>query len=123
LKEIKADNIPVITALNKIDRLPDPQAARETLVDFSDSVAISAATGEGLPDLVTAIESELFETYIPVTVRLPYSEGGLISLFHEQGQVVRIEHERGGVLINGQIPIRLLTRYQPYINAKETTEP
>jgi GTPase len=123
LKDIGADNIPVVTALNKIDRLPDPQLARETLVDFDDSVAISAVSGEGIPDLVTAIESQLFETYIPVTVRLPYSEGALISMFHEQGQIVRIEHERGGVLINGQIPIRLLTRYQPFMNTKETTEP
>jgi GTPase len=123
LKDIGADNIPVVTALNKIDRLPDPQLARDTLVDFDDSVAISAVTGEGIPDLVTAIESQLFETYIPVTVRLPYAEGALISMFHEQGQIVRIEHERGGVLINGQIPIRLLTRYQPFINTKETTEP
>jgi GTPase len=123
LKDIGADNIPVVTALNKIDRLPDPQLARDTLVDFDDSVAISAVTGEGIPDLVTAIESQLFETYIPVTVRLPYAEGALISMFHEQGQIVRIEHERGGVLINGQIPIRLLTRYQPFMNTKETTEP
>jgi GTPase len=123
LKDIGADNIPVVTALNKIDRLPDPQLARDTLVDFDDSVAISAVSGEGIPDLVTAIESQLFETYIPVTVRLPYAEGALISMFHEQGQIVRIEHERGGVLINGQIPIRLLTRYQPFINTKETTEP
>jgi GTPase len=122
LKDIGADNIPVVTALNKIDRLPDPQAARETLEDFADSVAISAVSGEGIPDLVTAIESQLFETYIPVIVRLPYTEGQLISMFHEQGQILRIEHERGGVLINGQIPIRLLTRYQPFINTKETSE-
>jgi GTPase len=122
LKDIGADNIPVVTALNKIDRLPDPQAARETLDDFADSVAISAISGEGIPDLVTAIENQLFETYIPVIVRLPYSEGQLISMFHEQGQILRIEHERGGVFINGQIPIRLLTRYQPFINTKETSE-
>jgi GTPase len=122
LGEIGASHIPVVTALNKIDRLPDPAAARQVLVDYADSVAISAITKEGLPDLVTAIESQLFETFIPITVRLPYTEGALISMFHEQGQVVRIENGRGGVLIQGQIPVRLLTRYQPYTNIKETTE-
>jgi GTPase len=122
LQEIGASNIPVVTALNKIDLLPDPVGARQSLAEYSDSVAISAVTKDGLPDLVTAIESELFETYVPITVRLPYAEGALISLFHEQGQVVRIEHGRGGVLINGQIPIRLLTRYQPFMNTKETPE-
>jgi GTPase len=123
LEEIGASNIPVVTALNKIDRLPDPLAARQSLAEFSESVAISAVTKEGLSDLVTAIESQLFETYTPITVRLPYAEGALISLFHEQGQVVRIEHGRGGVLINGQIPVRLLTRFQPFTNIKESSEP
>jgi GTPase len=123
LSDIGASNIPVVTALNKIDQLPDPQAARFALAEYADSVAISAVTRDGLPDLVTAIESQLFETYLPVTVRLPYAEGQLISMFHEQGQITSIEHGRGGVLINGQIPIRLLTRYQPFMNTKETTEP
>jgi GTP-binding protein HflX len=123
LSDIGASNIPVVTALNKIDQLPDPQSARFALAEYADSVAISAVTRDGLPDLVTAIESQLFETYLPVTVRLPYAEGQLISMFHEQGQITSIEHGRGGVLINGQIPIRLLTRYQPFMNTKETTEP
>jgi GTPase len=123
LSDIGAGNIPVVTALNKIDQLPDPLAARFALAEYADSVAISAVTRDGLPDLVTAIESQLFETYLPVTVRLPYAEGQLISMFHEQGQITSIEHGRGGVLINGQIPIRLLTRYQPFMNTKETTEP
>jgi GTPase len=122
LSDIGAGNIPVVTALNKIDQLPDPQAARFALAEYADSVAISAVTRDGLPDLVTAIEGQLFETYLPVTVRLPYAEGQLISMFHEQGQITSIEHGRGGVLINGQIPIRLLTRYQPFMNTKETTE-
>jgi GTP-binding protein HflX len=123
LQEIGAAHVPVVTALNKIDRLPDPLAARQALAEYSDSVAISAITREGLPDLVTAIENQLFETYKPVTVRLPYTEGALISMFHEQGQVVRIEHGRGGVLIQGHIPMRLLTRYQPFMNIRETSEP
>jgi GTPase len=104
LSDIGAGNIPVVTALNKIDQLPDPQAARFALAEYADSVAISAVTRDGLPDLVTAIEGQLFETYLPVTVRLPYAEGQLISMFHEQGQITSIEHGRGGVLINGKSP-------------------
>jgi GTPase len=114
LKELDAGNIPVITALNKIDRLDDPQAAMRALEEFSESVAISAKNGLGMDDLVRAIETALFETYIPIRVRLPYQEGQLISLFHEQGQVSFVEHGRGGVRMDGMIPGRLLTRYQPF---------
>ncbi len=115
LSEIDAGDIPVITALNKIDRLDDPQAAMQALQVFANSVAISAKNGLGMNDLVRAIETQLFETYIPIKVRLPYQEGQLISLFHEQGQVSFVEHGRGGVRMDGLIPGRLLTRYQPFL--------
>ena len=78
-------------------------------------MAISAKNGLGMDDLVRAIETQLFETYIPINVRLPYQEGQLISLFHEQGQVSFVEHGRGGVSMDGMIPGRLLTRYQPFL--------
>jgi GTP-binding protein HflX len=114
LKEINADEIPIIRALNKIDNLQDPEAARHSLDNFEDSVATSALTGLGITDLVEAIESHLFETYIPIKIRLPYQQGQLISLFHEQGQVSFIEHGRGGVRMDGYIPGRLLTRFTPF---------
>jgi len=115
LVEIKADHIPMISVLNKIDRLPDPLAARQALAEFSDSVAISALSGKGIPDLLFAIENQLFETLVALSVRLPYQQGQLISMFHEQGQVKRIEHGRGGVMMEGFLPGRLLARYQPFL--------
>lgn len=114
LKDLEADKIPVITVLNKIDRLPDPESARQIASEYPQSVAVSAKTGEGISDLLRMIEAQLFETYIPISVHLPYQEGALISLFHEQGQITKIEHIHGGVQIEGAIPGRLTTRYQPF---------
>ena len=116
LKEIQADHIPVITALNKVDRLPQPELANELLADFPKAVAISALKGLGINELLQAIELELFENFTPITVQIPYTEGQLISLFHEQGQVTLIEHKRKGVAIQGYIPNRLLARYAAYQN-------
>jgi GTP-binding protein HflX len=116
LKEIQADHIPVITALNKVDRLPQPELANELLADFPKAVAISALKGLGINELLQAIELELFENFTPITVQIPYTEGQLISLFHEQGQVTLIEHKRKGVTIQGYIPNRLLARYAAYQN-------
>ncbi len=49
-----------------------------------------------MKELLSLIQQELYETYTPVLVRLPYQQGALISLFHEAGQIERIEHGRGG---------------------------
>jgi GTP-binding protein HflX len=123
LEEIDASHIPMITALNKADLLRNPENAREVLKEFPKSISISAKTGEGIPDLLHLIREELFESYSPIHVRLPYKQGALISLFHELGQVERVEHERGGVVMHGRIPGRLLAQFSPwYVKPNHTDQ-
>lgn len=114
LEEIDAGHVPIVTVLNKIDRLSDPEAARRTLEHFPNAVAISALTGTGIGDLLEHIRNGLYETFTPILVRLPYQQGQLISLFHELGQVDRTEHGRKGVLMQGRIPGRLLGQFKPW---------
>jgi GTP-binding protein HflX len=114
LAEIDASHIPMITALNKADLLHNPENAREVLKDFPKSISISAVEGTGIKELLHLIREELFESYSPIHVRLPYKQGALISLFHELGQVERVEHERGGMVMQGRIPGRLLAQFAPW---------
>jgi GTP-binding protein HflX len=114
LGEINADHLPILTVLNKIDILSDPDHARQALSDFPSAVAISAVTGEGVSDLLAKVNDHLYENFIPIVVNLPYQDGGLITLFHQQGQVERLEHKSGGVEISGRIPGRLLAYFNEY---------
>ena len=111
LAEIDADHIPMVTALNKADLLHHPENAREILKNFPKAISISAIEGTGIKDLLHLIREELYESYSPIHVRLPYQQGALISLFHELGQVERVEHERGGMVMHGRIPGRLLAQF------------
>lgn len=115
LEEIEAHHVPIITVLNKIDKLSDPDYARRVIANFPHSVAISALTGEGIEGLLKEIHNGLYETYTPILVNLPYQQGHLISLFHEFGQVQRLEHGRKGVVMQGRIPGRLLAKFSPWI--------
>ena len=118
LEELGAEHIPTVTALNKMDQLRDPESARKAVSGFPKAVTISALKGTGISELLEVIQQELYETYTPIQVRLPYQQGALISLFHEAGQVERIEHERGGVLMQGRIPGRLLAQFNGWqVNA------
>ncbi len=114
LEEIGAGHIPVVVALNKIDLLPDPAAASVSLEHFPQAAAISARTGEGLEKLLSLIRYSLYESFAPILVRLPYQQGQLISLFHEFGQIERIEHGRTGVLLQGRIPGRLAAQFNAW---------
>jgi len=115
LEIIEAQDIPSIPVLNKIDRLSDPEGAQHALDSFPNAVAISALRGDGILELLQTIKSKLYESYETVQVEIPYNMGGLISLFHEEGQVDQIENRYEGVFIQGRLPVRHLTKYKPYI--------
>lgn len=114
LEEIEAGHIPVVTALNKVDRLRDPETAQKVVRQYPKSIAISAAKGIAIDDLLALVGEELYERYSPMLVRLPYKQGALISLFHETGQVERVEHGRSSVLIQGRIPGRLVAQFSQW---------
>ncbi|MGC8781356.1 MAG: GTPase HflX [Anaerolineae bacterium] len=114
LQELDATGQPIITALNKIDRLPHPDELRGRLADLPNSVAISALTGEGLPALIGRIEEVLTEELVPMTLLLPYQRGDLLALFHRHGLIEREEHVGEGTRLRGRIPGRLAARFLPY---------
>lgn len=51
LQELGAGEIPVITVLNKIDKLSDGEQINNLLADFPETVAVSVKSGEGLDEL------------------------------------------------------------------------
>jgi GTP-binding protein HflX len=112
LKEIKADHIPVINVLNKIDRLSPEHLKSIRLDEYPNSIAISAKTGVGTQNLLEKMDTILFESYLPLKVKIPYTNGQLISLIHENGQIDSIKYGSKGVEISGKIPGRLYARFQ-----------
>ena len=122
LIDIDAGDIPIITAFNKIDLLKDPEGAIVTLDEFPNTYPISAISGQGIDELLEAIERELFESYIELDVKIPFSEGQLISMFHESGQVIDVSHGEDGAHIKGLIPRRLLFHFEPYLSKPKVIE-
>lgn len=114
LAELEIDHLPQVTALNKIDLLPDGKDPAEDLKISGVAVPISALTGQGMDMLLSAIEAIMEQNLHPLTVKLPYQRGDLMSLFHERGQVDSEEHMADGVLIDGRMPVRLIPYYDEY---------
>jgi GTP-binding protein HflX len=117
LVEIGAGDIPIITALNKIDSLKDPQGAIAALECFPNTFPISAKTGQGLGALLSGIEEFLYETFIDIDVQIPYDQGQLLSLFYEKGQVKQVVNQEFGTRIIGLIPRRFINRYEPFFSS------
>jgi GTP-binding protein HflX len=114
LEDIGADNVPVVTALNKVDLVQDPGEVIACIDEFDRAVAVSARSGEGLPGLLAAVEQELLRPMTPVEVRLPHDAGRLINLFHEHGLVETVEHLPAAVVMRGRLPRDLLADFKDY---------
>ena len=109
LEELGAGGKPLVTALNKIDLLDGDRWAGE---EYPSPVPISARTGEGIPELLAAVDAKLQETMTPLRLLLPYHKGDLVSLIHEHGRVEREEYTENGTLIEGRLPAHLVSRVQ-----------
>lgn len=68
LEELGVQELPLITAWNKIDACADPSAVRRLVASRSDTVAISGATGEGLEQLMAAVSGKLAESMVEMEV-------------------------------------------------------
>ena len=121
LVDIGAQDIPMVTALNKIDMLANPETISATLSNRTPTVAISALTGAGTADLLRLVESQLFENYTQVTVHIPYRHGHMISMFHEQGKVESTHPVETYITIKGMLPTRMLFQFKDFM--KPPVEP
>ena len=115
LEELGTGEIPILTIYNKIDLLDE--TALEELKENADPQAlfISAKEKLGFEALAEAIASGIVQNFKHLTVLLPFSEGKLVSIFHEKGHVETLEHLEEGVSIIGLLPIELLSFFEPYI--------
>ncbi len=115
LQELDITAIPIVVALNKIDRLEDAQ--REAMLGerFPHSVPISALEQLNLDRLLEHVEHELFESLTPVQLRLPYRRADLVALIHDHGRVDREEYGETALTITGRLPARYLAAVRPYL--------
>ncbi len=116
LAELNATEQPIITALNKVDALPEHISGdmAETNANPDHTVAISALTGEGLPELLACIEKVLDEELVSVDLLLPYQRGDLLGLIHQRGVILWEAHDLAGTRLRARVPAALMPRLELY---------
>jgi GTP-binding protein HflX len=115
LAELGVNHLPTIVALNKVDLLEDDRDPAQGLALDGVFVPISALKGRGIDTLLIAIEASMEQLFKAITVKVPYSRGDLLSLFHERGQVSSENHTVDGFEIYGRIPSRLIPYFKDYL--------
>lgn len=113
LAEIGADSAPRLLVYNKLDLL-EPEERRRLLVGAGDAVGVSACSGEGVPELLEAIERAFEETLEPMELLFPYDDGATLSELHAVAGRLQREDGPDGVRVSARVPGALAHRFRPY---------
>jgi GTP-binding protein HflX len=112
LDEVGADTVPLTDVYNKCDLLT-PDERRRLQEQDPASLCVSAATREGIPDLIETIASRVALDVRRLTLTFDPSDAGdreRIARLYRQARVVQHEARDGRVSIVADVPRRLLGR-------------
>ena len=100
----------VLQCYNKADLV-----ASEDIPIGEDVVAISAARGTGMENLLSAIEKMLGHSRHHIIVTLPYAMGGMVETLHSGAQVLNVEYTGEGIQVETIVDPILYGRLRDYI--------
>ena len=115
IKEIGAFGKQTLIIFNKIDALPDRDLAKVYLEKFPGSVAISARSGEGVEELIPALQNALSSWRLRCRYRVPQSESALLAEVHRVGHVLELRYEGEFAELVAHVPPQLEQRLAPYL--------
>jgi GTP-binding protein HflX len=118
LREIGADGVPRLLAWNKAD-VASPDDVKVLLATHPGSIALSAATGEGVPELLTTIGDRLRALARVVELVVPYDRGDVLAALHRAGEVLVEMHVDEGTRVRARLPVSANGRFAEFAAAAE----
>ncbi len=115
LKELGAQDQPMITVLNKIDQCNSPSLIAKFRIKYPKTVAVSALQGTGFDELMELMMKEVSLLRKTVQCRIPQSHYALVSELMRQGRVLDCQYEENDILIKLEIPGRLEYKVLPFL--------
>ncbi|MEZ0107543.1 GTP-binding protein HflX [Catenulispora sp. EB89] len=111
--DMGAGDVKELLVFNKAD-LADPEVLSRLLRREPHSIVVSARTGEGIDDLLTAIERDLPRPGVELEALVPYDRGDLVARIHAEGEMLKEEHTDHGTLVRALIHQDLAAQLEPF---------
>ena len=102
LEELKVTGKPVITFLNKQDKLEEERIIKDIKADAV--VKGSAKTGAGIDELLSKITEILREGKVFIDTVLSYADTSKISVIRKKGQLLSEKYEGEGIKVKAYVP-------------------
>lgn len=99
LSGLGAQDKPMLHVFNKADRLAEPPAQAAP-----NSCYVSAKTGQGLAELLAAIEAALQEKTVEVSLKLGYQEGAKLAQIQKYAEKLDIDYQDAYMQVRATLP-------------------
>ena len=113
LEELHASDKPIVTFLNKADKLTVEQK-RELQRIFPDGIFISALNGNNMELLKSKLFQLLKSRREIVKFSIPFERMDVLSMIHSQGKIILKKFENDGVKVTAEIPPALSGKLNQY---------
>jgi GTP-binding protein HflX len=113
LADIDAHKIPELVVINKADAADSFVIDRLRLRE-KNSIAISALSGTGIPELLDLIEKLLPHPQIDIKATIPYDRGDLLARAYREGNVLSRTDTEVGTVIIAKVPQPLANVLEDY---------
>lgn len=110
LKDLGCEGIPVVTVLNKCDKVP----YIDDIGSLEGAVKISAKTGEGIDRLLDVVAKALPQSAVRAKLLIPFSEGGLLNEIRTDGKILSEEYTPDGILCDALVDVKIYPRAAEY---------
>jgi GTP-binding protein HflX len=114
IKELGAEDKPMITILNKVDLCDDPSRIMRLKLLYPKCVTISALHKRGFVELQELMISELNARRQRTRLRIPQKDYVIVSEIMRLGHLISQDYEDNDVLLDVEIPIALANKLKPY---------
>jgi GTP-binding protein HflX len=119
LKDLSADERPLLTVLNKVDLLDGVDEAEVGRLAGNlglpdDYVAVSAQRGWGMETLLKRVDETLGQRMSAIEAFIPYRRNDLVALWHQRGVIDEERYEAEGTHIVGRLPNAIAGQLAPF---------
>jgi len=115
LSEIGAIDKPTLLVFNKVDALEGGDHVLKRFEELHPGCEfISAYKGEGLDDLLLAIERYANQASKLMNVLIPFTRGELVQLAHTRTTIVESSHNEEGTLMTLRVPQELVGQFERF---------
>ncbi|MDO4459647.1 MAG: GTPase HflX [Clostridia bacterium] len=114
LHDLGSEDRPIIPVLNKWDKV-DTEEKLDNAPRMHGAVRISALKGEGIDELLQAVEDALPEKNIEVEILLPFAKSGLAAEIRRDGTVISEEYVAEGLLMKASLDPKLYGKCKEFL--------